>query len=292
MSERIAAGRSPFVADKNHFHHKLIRIGFFQTEAVFLIYVIQALMIVAAFFLRFYSEWLLLAIYLIFSAIIIIAFHFAGNKGWKMHRFHFIDQVVKVYFRKLKESGFFIRIVFKPVEIGTMLLLILTCFVSTNPPIYLSISSAVAVLLFGIVWFLKRNWSKRLLSLLLYLFIPFMIYLSETSKAPWVNEINETVLDLYNLSFIILGGLCFIILRLTRRRKGFKVTPMDFLVLFIVVGIFFLPELWVQLRVTAIKTIILFFTYEIILGESRDRIGLVSLPTLAAFTIVAIRGFL
>ena len=34
MMERILAGRSPFEADKNHFHHKLIRMGLFHTEAV------------------------------------------------------------------------------------------------------------------------------------------------------------------------------------------------------------------------------------------------------------------
>jgi UDP-GlcNAc:undecaprenyl-phosphate GlcNAc-1-phosphate transferase len=209
-----------------------------------------------------------------------------------MPRFYFIDQVVKLRLKKLKESGFFIRIAFKPVEIGTTLLLIFICFVPANPPIYLSISAAVAVLLFGLVWFLKRNWSKRFLSLLLYLFIPFMVYLSETDKAPWVSELNEVVLQLYNLSFIILLALSFIVLRLTRRRKGFKVTPMDFLVLFTMVVIFLLPELWVQFRVMAMKMIILFFTYEIILGESRDKIGLVALPTAAAFVVVAVRGFL
>ncbi|MEN6373164.1 MAG: MraY family glycosyltransferase [Smithella sp.] len=292
MSERIAGRRSPFAADKNHFHHKLIRIGFFQTEAVFLIYIIQAFMVVSAFFLRFYSEWLLLMLYLVFSSVVILSFHFAGNKGWKMPRFHFVDQVLKVRMKELKERGFFIRMAFKPLEIGTTMLLILICFVSAPPPIYLSVSSAVAVLIFGLVWFFKPDWSKRFLLLLLYLFIPFMIYLSETDKASWVNEMSQAALNLYNLSFIILGGLGLVVLRVTRRRNGFRVNPTDFLVLFIALGIFFLPELWVGLRVSAIKTVILFFTYEIIMGESRDKIGRVALSTVAAFALVVVRGFL
>lgn len=290
MSERIAGGRSPFAADKNHFHHKLIRLGFFQTEAVFLIYVIQAFMVALAFFLRYYSECLLLMIYLVFSAIVIISFYIAGKMGGKMPRFYFIDKVVKANLKKLKESGFFIKLAFKPLEIGTALLLILVCFASERPQLYLSLLSAVTVPLFGLVWFRKRNWSKRFLFLLLYLFIPFMIYLSETNKASWMNELNETLLHMYNLSFFMLGGLSFIVLRLTRRKNGFKMTPMDFLVIFTTVGIFILPELWVQFRVMAIKTIILFFTYEIILGESRNKIGLVSLMTVVAFAIVAVRG--
>lgn len=292
MSERIAGGRSPFVADKNHFHHKLMRIGFFQTEAVFLIYIIQAFMVVSAYLLRYHSEWLILGLYLVFSSIIVTVFYLACNRDWKMPRFRFIDNVVKMRLRKLKENGFFIRIIFKPVEIGITLLLILLCFVSTQPPVYLSISSAFAVVVFGLVWFFKREWAKRLLLLLLYLFIPFLIYLSETNDESWINQMNETVLNAYNLSFFVLGGLGLLVLRVTRRRNGFRVTPMDFLVLFVAVGIFFLPELWAGFRLSAIKTIILFFTYEIIMGESRDKIGTVALSAVIAFSIVAVRGLL
>lgn len=292
MSERIAGGRSPFVADKNHFHHKLMRIGFFQTEAVFLIYIIQAFMVVSAYLLRYHSEWLILGLYLVFSSVIVTVFYLACNRDWKMPRSHFIDNVVKMRLKKLKESGFFIRIIFKPVEIGITLLLILLCFVSTQPPVYLSISSAFAVVVFSLVWFFKREWAKRLLLLLLYLFIPFMIYLSETNNESWINQMNETVLNAYNLSFFVLGGLGLLVLRVTRRRNGFRVTPMDFLVLFVAVGIFFLPELWAGFRLSAIKTIILFFTYEIIMGESRDKIGTVALSAVVAFSIVAVRGLL
>jgi len=292
MSERIAGGRSPFVADKNHFHHKLMRIGFFQTEAVFLIYIIQAFMVVSAYLLRYHSEWLILGLYLVFSSVIVTVFYLACNRDWKMPRSHFIDNVVKMRLKKLKESGFFIRIIFKPVEIGITLLLILLCFVSTQPPVYLSISSAFAVVVFSLVWFFKREWAKRLLLLLLYLFIPFMIYLSETNNESWINQMNETVLNAYNLSFFVLGGLGLLVLRVTRRRNGFRVTPMDFLVLFVAVGIFFLPELWAGFRLSAIKTIILFFTYEIIMGESRDKIGTVALSAVIAFSIVAVRGLL
>jgi UDP-GlcNAc:undecaprenyl-phosphate GlcNAc-1-phosphate transferase len=71
MFERISQGRPVFVADKNHFHHKLIRLGLFHTEAVVLIYIIQALLVTAAFVFRFYSEWFLLVLYLIFSAIVL-----------------------------------------------------------------------------------------------------------------------------------------------------------------------------------------------------------------------------
>ena len=61
MAERIASGRMPFSPDKNHFHHKLMRLGLFHTEAVVTIYGITALLTAAAYLLRFHSDWLLVA---------------------------------------------------------------------------------------------------------------------------------------------------------------------------------------------------------------------------------------
>ena len=45
MFERVTNGKSPFVADKNHLHHKLMRLDLFHTEAVLSIYVLQAFLV-------------------------------------------------------------------------------------------------------------------------------------------------------------------------------------------------------------------------------------------------------
>ena len=74
MAERVAERRPIFSADKNHLHHRLIRLGFFHTEAVTAIYVIQAFLVVAAIFLKYHSEWLLFGGYVIFSLLIVAVF--------------------------------------------------------------------------------------------------------------------------------------------------------------------------------------------------------------------------
>ena len=75
MVERIAAGRSPFSPDKNHFHHKLMRLGLFHTEAVVAIYAITALLTAAAYLLRYHSDWLLILLYAAFCALVVSALH-------------------------------------------------------------------------------------------------------------------------------------------------------------------------------------------------------------------------
>jgi len=54
MIERIAAGRSPFYADRNHFHHKLMALGFLHTEAVVIIYLLQAFLVAFAYLSRYW----------------------------------------------------------------------------------------------------------------------------------------------------------------------------------------------------------------------------------------------
>ena len=51
MVQRISEGRSPFSADRNHIHHKLLALGFGHHEAVMVIYAIQAALFVLAGFL-------------------------------------------------------------------------------------------------------------------------------------------------------------------------------------------------------------------------------------------------
>jgi len=56
MISRMANGKSPFTADKNHFHHKLIRLGLYHTESVLFIYVTHAFVVSSAFIFRFTME--------------------------------------------------------------------------------------------------------------------------------------------------------------------------------------------------------------------------------------------
>ncbi len=71
---------------------------------------------------------------------------------------------------------------------------------------------------------------------------------------------------------------------------GFKPTTMDFLVVFIAFVFLFLPELRLQYGLMAVKVIVLFFCYEIILGEARDRIWTVASLTGLAYLVIAVRG--
>ena len=84
MVQRIGEGRSPFSADKNHMHHKLLALGFDHHEAVMVIYAAQALLFVIAYFLRFESDLLILGVVSTFFAMSIGLFQVAARMGWRV----------------------------------------------------------------------------------------------------------------------------------------------------------------------------------------------------------------
>ncbi|MEJ0004931.1 MAG: MraY family glycosyltransferase [Steroidobacteraceae bacterium] len=81
---RISQGRSPFSADKNHIHHKLLALGFAHYEAVMVIYVVQAALFVAAYLLRYESDLLILGFFTAFFVISIAALQLTAKSGWRL----------------------------------------------------------------------------------------------------------------------------------------------------------------------------------------------------------------
>jgi len=289
MGARITRGLSPFSADKRHFHHRLLRMGLFHTEAVFVIYLIQALLIVSAYMLRFHSEELLIGGYSAFALLVLGFFRWAAVTDWEIKRFDFIDRVVKGRLKGLREQGVFIRIVFRALEVGAPLLLILSGFLPVAIPGYFSVFAALLAMAVLIVFLLRREWFKWAVNWSVYLFVPVLVYHGDTEIAPLMAGAPARICLLICLLLVFLALLT---LRLTKRKKGFRATPMDFLVLMFTLVFMVLPELRATYGIMVMKTIILYFCYEIIIGEIRERIGHVAALTVAAYLVVAVRGLI
>ena len=291
MLERLVEGRSPFYPDKNHLHHKLIRLGLYHTEAVLTIYIIQAFLVTSAFVFRTYSEWFLLILYLIFSGVILIAFFVTDRTGWRLRQHDFLRITMKGKLRFLKEDSILIKLSFKALEIGIPSLLLLSCLLFKNMPRNFSFFSLGFIGLLILVWLLNEKLMETTLRVTLYLTIPFVVYLSERGISAWTNG-NLTLL--YNLSFGVLAMFVVLTLKFTRRTKGFKSTPMDFLILFIALVVPNLPDQQIQsyqMGLVAAKIIVFFFGYEVLIGELRGELRGIEIPTIATLLIASLKGF-
>ena len=290
MCERAAKGRSLFMADKNHIHHKLIRLGLFHTEAVFTIYIIQAFLVSAAFLLRFYSEWLLLFGYIIFSGLILFGLIIADRSDFKFKRYDLLDRVIKGKLKELKEKQVFIKVFFRMACLLFIALMFFSCFLPKTIPVYLSFSAIAFGVMLLVTQLARKQWMAGALRLTIYLMVIFVIYLGEANMATWM---NGQARQLYNFSFGVLALFVIFTLKLSRRTTGFKITPMDFLILFIALVVPNLPDEHIQsyhMGLLAAKIIVFFFSYDVLMPELRGRLDRFGLATIAALGVIAVRG--
>ncbi len=291
MTERIMKGASPFKPDKNHFHHKLMRLGLFHTEAVFTIYLLQSFLILSAIVFRFYSEWFLLFFYAIFSSVIISTFTILDHRHCQLPRTDFIDKMIKGRLKVLKERNIIIKVSFRCVEFGMPLLLASTCLLSRNTPGYFAVVAGGLSLLLIAIFFLRRSLSATAIRIGLYLVIPFLVYISEAGAADLPLNIHRS----YSIAFGVMVMFVILTLKFTRRRKGFKTTPMDFLVLFIALVV---PNITgtqiasLNMGMIAAKIIVLLFGYEVLIGELRGELKRQVIFAAAAMAIIPIKFFI
>jgi UDP-GlcNAc:undecaprenyl-phosphate GlcNAc-1-phosphate transferase len=292
MVERIGQGRSPFSPDKNHFHHRLIRLGLYHNEAVFTIYVIQAIMFVSAILFKYYNDWVLIGSYAVFSCIVISSFVVADRTGFQFKRYPLIDHIVKGKLRKIKDENWLIRISFSLSKMIIPLLFLFSCLLPAEVPGYFSVMAIFFSLSIVAVQLFRKRHLSLCLRIVLYLTIPLVLYLIEHGRAAWI---STKIFTLYNVSFGIIAFFILFVVKYSRRTKGFRPTPMDFLIIFIAVIIPNLPDQSIQshnLGLLAVKIIVLLFSYEVLIKELRGRFSALTAFTQITLILIGIRGFL
>ena len=83
MVLRLRAGRSPFAADRNHFHHRLLDLGFDQYEVVTVIYSVQCLLLLLAWQLRYENDLLIVASFVGFAVLFTGGLMRLERVGWR-----------------------------------------------------------------------------------------------------------------------------------------------------------------------------------------------------------------
>jgi UDP-GlcNAc:undecaprenyl-phosphate GlcNAc-1-phosphate transferase len=155
----------------------------------------------------------------------------------------------------------------------------------------LRLLSIISIFIICLTWLFRKDQLSRVLRLCLYLIIPFLTYLSQNSTLTWM---NEPVKNIYSISFLVVFFFIILTVRYTRRQKGFKTTPMDFLILFVAL---ILPSIsgglafTHQIGLLTVKILIFFFGFEILIGELRDDMTALGISTLLSMLIITVNGF-
>jgi UDP-GlcNAc:undecaprenyl-phosphate GlcNAc-1-phosphate transferase len=291
MIVRLVRGRSPFAADKNHIHHNLMNFGFHQEESVLVIYTCQMALVVAAFLLRFYSDWLLLGVYLAFSSVAVFLLVLANGNGWQSRPVTNMPRFAGFrYLKRLKEEGRVIKPAFRTLRVGLPLFLVLTCLFPADLPSYAANCALGFCGLIVAIWLLSPERLGDVLRPVLYLFIPFIAYQSSFAAAGWAKGMP---LRLYNIAVFLLAVQVILVSKFSKRNEGFTSTPLDFLIFFLALVVPNLPDQSLKayhLGQVAAKIVILYFSYEVLLAESRRELSFLAGGTVAALAVLIARG--
>jgi UDP-GlcNAc:undecaprenyl-phosphate GlcNAc-1-phosphate transferase len=286
MAQRMLEGRSPFDADRNHIHHTLLALGFEHQEAVVAIYLLQCALFLAAYFLRFESDVLIIGVFGVFALASITLLHSAQVRGWRWRHVQG-PQNRSLIARQLR----WLR---SPERLPRCALIFLCLGVPAYGLVAIlraaAVSSDLAVLatgllllgVFALPWMWNRDlgWIERGA---IYVAAAAVVYLDQTNS-PEHGPVSLAF-------FTVLAGAVAVRFRLANDRR-FEVTPLDVLVIFIALVVPNLPStipLPPGLAFGIGKVIVLLYAIEMIL-TARLRWNVSRAVAAFVLAALAIRG--
>lgn len=292
MVERMAKGNSPFKADKNHFHHRLLRLGFSHSEAVLNIYLIQAVFLSFAFIFRYHAGWTHVLLFVILSIMILWAFYAAYRTGWKFKHHGYEKSVKHQWLKMLKEKKIVIRAWFGGARFCLPILLIFQCVIPAQIPWFVSLLALCAATVLAGIKYLPETYQGTCLRTIICLMVPAIVYYVEINPSIWF---NPNIAQLNIAAHIVLVVLVLLIMRFTRRQQGFKLTTMDILIFIVIIIFPNLPTTQFQTfgaGSALAKSLVLFFTFDVLIGEFRGNIKFISKVCAGVLLILASRGLI
>jgi len=282
----MRAGRSPFSPDRNHLHHKLLALNFAHAEAVALVYLLQVGLFLVAYFLRYESDLVILAVFFAFSALTLGALRWAGATEWRAHSgraLPLVSDAIELLRRVPPDAILGVTRWIMVLGIVVYTASVIAVAGDISPDLCILCAALLAALAIT-AWRGGRAlaWSERIVA---YVAVVLVVYLDQTSgtampSLPWVLIGIIGVATLLRLS--VAGA------------RGFEITSLDMLVVFVAVVVPLLPgpvQLPAVLTGGIAKTIVLLYAIELLLDAPLPRSAPRALVALA-FTAIALRGLI
>jgi UDP-GlcNAc:undecaprenyl-phosphate GlcNAc-1-phosphate transferase len=293
MLQRLREGRSPFAADKNHLHHKLLGLRFDHHEAVFVIYEVQALLFLAAWFMRYESDLMILLLYAAFAAMALGALVVAERRGWKV-RHAAVAQAAALsplarWIVWLREPRRLPAWSVAVAGAGGLLYALAVALLARDVPADVAILAGGLAVLLGLSVAVRDpptivTWMQQAA---VYVAIVAIVFLD--FRAPVAGPAAGVAVGTY---FALLAG-CIIVAFRTDLARRFQITPLDLLVIFVALALPTLPGAVVGARslgLSALILLVLFYAAELCFNRSAFLRRAVLLGCCLALGLVAIRS--
>ena len=292
IGQRLYESRSPFAPDRNHLHHKLLSLGYDHYEAVVLVYVAQAMLVTSAVYFRYYSDFWNIALYAGFSVATVLLFSTLRRLGWRVHGHPdalFLTPLAGLIVR-LKQGGYLTRYPRLYVALFVPLYVVYAVLGMKEVPYdaALTIFALMCIAILGLVTMRNRPEITLLERLVICTTITASVYYYVTQL-----ETDIPLLSVENACFLGLIMALMAAYRFSSSRE-FRVTPMDFLVLFavLVVPNMLGTELVAgDIGEVAAKSVLLYYAVEFLISQTRGKtwpFRAVTASVLLLFTVKAL----
>ncbi|HTU65461.1 MAG TPA: MraY family glycosyltransferase [Steroidobacteraceae bacterium] len=287
MIQRVRAGRSPFSPDRNHLHHKLLGLGFAHAEAVVLVYLLQVVLFLVAYWLRFESDLMILGVFVALAIGTLVSLRWADATPWRAHSGRALP-VFSALIARLREP------VSPNASTGARIMAV--CMIAyagmaiaRAGTVGLDVGVLCLALLVALLVNAARGagaaWLDRTLT---YTAVVLVVWLDQTS--PHVDGQWHTV------GWLLVGitGVVALARFVLARPGNFSVTSLDLLVVFVAIVVPLLPapaQLPPAVTAGIAKSVVLLYAVELSslggAGRSASRLAIAVL-----FAAVAVRGLL
>jgi UDP-GlcNAc:undecaprenyl-phosphate GlcNAc-1-phosphate transferase len=235
MLTRIRAGRSPFSADRNHLHHRLLTLGFAHREAVVIIYLLQVALVLLAYFLRFELDSEIVLVFCLFAAALVGLLGWATRSGWKLPQMQ-PTAGLRSYINGFGMAGYIPAATVVLMTICLVAYAVTVVASSGHVSIDVGLMSAamLAVLVLLSTWRAERSliWFERAAA---YVSVVLLVYLDQTmpQKPPLLTTISWICIG-------ITGAAALVRFWLSPTRR-FELTTLDLIVIFVAIVLPNLP---------------------------------------------------
>ncbi len=280
---RLSNKQSPFNADRNHLHHKLLDNGFQHYQSVLIIYIVQSIFVMSAYFLRYSIELNILLSFIVISFVATLI----GNVS--IQNINMSGQLSSTAASFISK----VRVMIYDRSNVIFIFLSTTIFIYTisSAIIIESINNDILLLLFGLIAvmiissIIGRNkpcsWIERIA---IHIMIVLSIYLT-------IDLRHDSVINIFHISLLVLCIGLIILMLLDNNKKKFVGSPLDFLLIATAVAIPNLPNSPISesgIGIIVLKLIVLFYCVEYILFNIANNWWIVRLTIIlgAAIPIV------
>lgn len=281
---RLRRGASPFSPDKDHLHHRLMKLGFTHQRTVVIVYSLQMLFVVSGVALRNQLDWIHLCAYGAFCIVIFGSVSIAERRGWHSSQAPSLARLLAL--AADRNGGQAKILVWGPrrfLEVAVPLYLVVAVLVSDPIPREFSVLGIVAAVLIVLQYRLSAGTALVVRRVAIYSVVAAAAFF--LSYYTSIDQLLPRRLEQGYLTVVGLALAVAIKLSPRRRQEEFLTTPLDYLVgmvfLVVLVGSDFLP----MDRANAgliVRIIVMLYACELMIFERRRGFDLFGIGCLVA----------